>query len=685
MSTATANIDQLCINTIRTLSIDGVQAANSGHPGAPMGMAPVAYTLWTDRLRYDPTAPAWPGRDRFVLSAGHASMLIYSLLHIAGVPKLDAAGNPLDEPAVSLDDIRNFRQLGSACPGHPERGHTAGVETTTGPLGQGVSNAVGMAIAQRWLAARLNRPGFELFDYNVFAICGDGDLMEGISSEAASLAGHLRLSNLCWIYDSNRITIDGTTDLSFSESVAGRFKAYRWNVVEVDDANDLDALKRAYATFDATDDRPTMIIVHSEIGYGSPNKQGTSGAHGAPLGPDEVCLTKEAYGWPADESFLVPAEATGHFRQALAQRGGQEREAWEASFAEYAEKYPELATQWRQMQADELPEGWDADIPTFDADAKGIASRSSSAKVLNAVAQHVPWLIGGAADLAASTKTTLTFDNTGDFQAGSYAGRNFHFGIREHAMAAVLNGMALSGVRPFGSTFLVFSDYLRPGLRLSAIMHLPVIYIFTHDSLGVGEDGPTHQPVEHLAALRAIPGSLTFRPADANEAAETWRTIMPITDRPVSLALSRQNLPTLDRTKYAPAAGVARGAYVLADCEGGSPDVILLATGSEVSLCTDAFEQLTAEGIKARVVSMPCWELFEEQDDAYRQSVLPVGVTARVGVELGIRQGWDRYLGASGAMIGVDTFGASGPAEELLASMGFTAENVVAVAKGQLG
>jgi transketolase len=685
MSTATANIDQLCINTIRTLSIDAVQAANSGHPGAPMGMAPVAYTLWTERLRYDPSAPAWPARDRFVLSAGHASMLLYSLLHIAGVRKLDGSGKILDEPAVSLDDVRNFRQLGSACPGHPEHGHTSGVETTTGPLGQGVSNAVGMAIAQRWLAARLNRPGFELFDYNVFAICGDGDLMEGVSAEAASLAGHLRLSNLCWIYDSNRITIDGSTDLSFSELVAGRFGAYGWNVVEVDDANDLGALKKAYATFDATDDHPTMIIVHSQIGYGSPNKKGTSGAHGAPLGPDEVRLTKEAYGWPADKHFLVPEEATAHFRQALAERGGRERQAWDVRFAEYAEKYPELATQWRQMLSGQLPAGWDIDIPTFPADAKGIASRSSSGKVLNAIAQHVPWLIGGAADLAASTKTTLTFDDTGDFQADSYAGRNLHFGIREHAMAAVLGGMALSHMRPFGSTFLVFSDYLRPALRLSAIMRLPVIYVFTHDSLGVGEDGPTHQPVEHLAALRAIPGLLTIRPADANEVVETWRTIMPIRDRPVALALSRQDLPTLDRSKYAPATGVARGAYVLADAADGSPDVILLATGSEISLCVEAFEQLTAEGIKARVVSMPCWEWFDEQDAAYRESVLPASVTARVGVELGVRQGWDRYLGAGGEMIGVNSFGQSGPAEELLASLGFTAENVVAVAKGQLG
>ncbi|MCA9101443.1 MAG: transketolase [Planctomycetales bacterium] len=684
MSTATAQIDQLCINTIRTLSIDGVEAANSGHPGAPMGMAPVAYTLWTDRLRYDPAAPLWPARDRFVLSAGHASMLLYSLLHLAGVRKLDESGQPLDEPAVALDDLRNFRQLGSPCPGHPEHGDTTGVETTTGPLGQGVSNAVGMAIAQRWLAARMNRPGFELFDYNVYALCGDGELMEGVSSEAASLAGHLRLANLCWIYDSNRITIDGSTDLSFSESVAGRFAAYGWNVVDVDDANDLDALKQAYATFEATDDRPTMIIVRSQIAFGAPHKQGTSGAHGAPLGAEEVRLTKEAYGWPADKQFYVPDEAAEHFRQALAERGGREREAWEASFAEYAKKYPELAEQWRQMASGELPDGWDADIPTFPADAKGVASRSSSGKVLNAVAQRMPWLVGGAADLAASTKTTLTFDGTGDFQADSYGGRNLHFGIREHGMAAALNGMALSRLRPFGSTFLVFSDYLRPSLRLSAIMHLPVIYVFTHDSLGVGEDGPTHQPVEHLAALRAIPGLLTFRPADANEVAETWRTLIPIGDRPAALALSRQDLPTLDRTKYAAASGVAKGAYVLADSE-ATPDVILMATGSEVSLCIEAYEQLTAEGVQARVVSMPCWELFEEQDAAYRDSVLPAGVTARVAVELGVRQGWDRYLGPGGTMIGVTGFGASGPAEELLAARGFTVDNVLAAAKRQLG
>ncbi|MBL9123179.1 MAG: transketolase [Planctomycetaceae bacterium] len=675
------SIDQLAVNTIRTLSMDAVQAANSGHPGTPMALAPVAYALWTRVLKYDPADPLWPGRDRFILSCGHASMLLYSLLHLAGVKRADKSGKVQDQPAVSLDDIRNFRQWESRCPGHPEFGHTTGVETTTGPLGQGVGNSVGMAIAQRWLAAHFHRDGHQPFDYRIYALCSDGDLMEGLSSEAASLAGHLRLSNLCWIYDSNHITIEGNTDLAFSEDVGTRFVGFGWRVIHVDDANDLGALERAYRGFIETDDRPTLIIVRSHIAYGAPNAQDTHEAHGAPLGDAEIKLTKEAYGWPADAKFLVPPEVLEHFADTIGKRGAQQNAAWQREYQEFSQQHPELATEWRQMAARQLPEGWDAQLPSFPADPKGVASRVSSGKVLNAIAEQVPWLMGGAADLAPSTKTLLTGKGESSFQPGNYGGRNLHFGIREHAMASALNGMALSHLRPYGSTFLIFSDYLRPTNRLAALMELPVIYVYTHDSLGVGEDGPTHQPIEQLASLRAIPTLHVFRPADANEVVEAWRSIMRLQNHPAALVLTRQNLPTFDRTQFAPAAGAARGGYVLVDAPQGKPDVILLATGSEVALCVAAREQLNAAGIAARVVSLPCWELFEAQDQAYRDQVLPPNITARVAVELGVRQGWDRYLGPRGQFIGMDRFGASAPEGVLMKQYGFTVENVVAAAK----
>jgi len=685
MSVSSAiSIEQLTINTIRTLSMDAVQAAKSGHPGTPMALAPVAYSLWQNVLRFDPDSPHWPGRDRFVLSCGHASMLLYSLLHLAGVKQLDAAGKPTGELACPIEEIKRFRQLGSRCPGHPEALDTTGVETTTGPLGQGCGNSVGMAIAQRWLAAHFDRPGFKLFDYNIFAICSDGDMMEGVSNEAASIAGHLKLSNLCWIYDDNRITIEGETRLAFSEDVGMRLEGLGWNVLHVADANDLDALDRAYGDFLRTDDRPTMIIVRSHIGYGSPNKQDTNKAHGEALGEEEIRLTKRGYGWPDDAQFLVPAEAVEHFRGGVAQRGRQSREAWETQFKTYAAKFPELAQEWRTMERRELPAGWEKSLPTFPADAKGMATRISSGKVLEAVAKQVPWLIGGAADLSPSTMTHLTFEGATDFEAGNYGGRNFHFGIREHGMASAANGMALSYVRPFVATFFVFFDYLKPSLRLAALGRLPVIYVFTHDSIGLGEDGPTHQPIEHLAAARAIPNLLVIRPADANEAAEAWRVVMPLKERPAMLVLTRQNLPTVDRSKFAPAAGLARGAYVLADAPGGKPKVILMGTGSEVSLCVEAYERLTKEGIAARVVSMPCWELFDEQDAAYRDSVLPPGVTARVGVEAAAQFGWDRYLGPAGRFVGMSTFGASAPGSAAMKHFGFTADHVVAVAKEAL-
>lgn len=681
---STQELELLTINTIRTLSMDAVEAAKSGHPGTPMALAPVAYTLYNDFLRYDPSCPNWMARDRFILSCGHASMLLYSVLHLCDVKQLGADGQPTAEPAVSLDDIRKFRQLGSRCPGHPEYGHTAGVETTTGPLGQGIANSVGMAIASRWLAATYNRPGFDLFDFNVYALCGDGDLMEGISGEAASLAGHLGLSNLCWIYDDNGITIEGHTSLAFSEDVAVRFAGYGWNVVELDDVNNLEDLRGAIGVFQQTTDRPTLVIVRSVIGFGAPNKANTHGAHGAPLGENEVRLAKAAYGWPADEHFRVPDEVRNHLRCTIGMRGRQLRRAWEEKLASYRAQYPELAKQIDAIVSGELPQGWDADIKPFAADAKGIASRASSGKVLNQVAKNVPWLLGGSADLAPSNNTLLNFEKVGDFSASTPAGRNFHFGIREHAMGAIANGMALCGLRPYVATFFVFSDYLRPSIRLAALMKLPVLYVFTHDSIGVGEDGPTHQPIEQLAALRAIPGMVVMRPADANEVAEAYRTALTL-KRPVALILTRQNMPTLDRSQLGAACGVQKGAYVLAEAAGGNPRVVLAGTGSEIALCLDARQKLEAEGIPTRVVSMPSWELFDEQPQEYRDSVLPPGAMARVGVELGVRMGWERYIGRCGRFIGMNEFGVSGPVGVLLKHFGMTVDNIVAEAKSALG
>ncbi len=675
------DIDQICINTIRTLAMDAVQQANSGHPGTPMAMAPVAYCLWQKFLSFDPDDPIWPNRDRFVLSAGHASMLLYAMLHLSQVKAVNPEYETLGKLSVTLDDIKRFRQLGSKCPGHPEYRWTSGVETTTGPLGQGVATSVGMAIASQWMAQYFNRPGFEMIGFNAYALAGDGCMMEGISGEAASLAGHLKLSNLCWIYDNNHITIEGNTALAYSDDVATRFIGYGWNVTRVGDANDQEMLARAFRTFLATTDRPTLIIVDSHIAYGAPHKQDTSAAHGEPLGEDEIRLTKRNYGWPEDAKFLVPGGVYERFGELLGQRGHAAREAWMAKFAEYRAKYPELADQLYKMQKRELPDGWDADIPVFPADAKGLAGRDASAKVENAVAKRVPWLIGGAADLAPSTKTRLTFEGAGDFEAGSRAGRNFHFGIREHAMGAILNGMSLSKIRPFGSGFMIFSDYMRAPIRLSALMEIPVIFIFTHDSIGVGEDGPTHQPVEQLISLRAIPGMITLRPGDANEVAEAWRLFMRFQHEPVCLILSRQNMPTLDRTKYAAASGVTKGAYILADAKDGAPDVILIGTGSEVGLCVDAYEKLTAEGIKARVVSMPSWELFEHQPTEYRELVLPGKVQARVSVEQASTFGWDRY---AHRRIGMHTFGASAPLKELQKKFGFTPDAVVSAAKDEI-
>ncbi len=675
------NIDQICINTIRTLAMDAVQQANSGHPGTPMAMAPVTYCLWQQFLRFDPNDPIWPNRDRFVLSMGHASALLYAMLHLSQVKAVNPEYETLGKLSVTLDDIKNFRQLNSKCPGHPEYRWTSGIETTTGPLGQGVATSVGMAIASKWMAQHFNRPGFEMIGFDVYALAGDGCMMEGVSGEAASLAGHLKLSNLCWIYDNNHITIEGNTALAYSDDVATRFIGYGWNVTRVGDANDQEMLARAFRTFQATSDRPTLIIVDSHIAYGAPNKQDTSAAHGEPLGEAEIKLTKKNYGWPEDAKFLVPAGVYERFQELLANRGHSAREAWMTKFEEYKKQHPQLAEQLHQMQKRELPRGWDAEIPTFPADPKGMAGRDASGKVENAIAKRVPWLIGGSADLAPSTKTRLTIDGAGDFEAGSYAGRNFHFGIREHAMGSILNGMSLSKLRAFGSGFLIFSDYMRAPIRLSAIMEIPVVYIFTHDSIGVGEDGPTHQPVEQLISLRAIPGLITMRPGDANEIAEAWRIIMQFRHEPVCLILSRQNIPTFDRTKYAPATGVAKGAYVLADAKGGAPDVILIGTGSEVALCVDAYEKLTAEGIKARVVSMPSWELFEHQSAEYRESVLPASVKARVSVEQASTFGWDRY---AGRRIGMHTFGASAPLKELQKKFGFTPDAVVAAAKEEM-
>ena len=678
-------LDQLCINTIRTLSIDAVQKANSGHPGAPMGLAPVAYSLWQEFLRYDPQDPHWPNRDRFVLSNGHASMLLYSLLYLTGVREVSADGKVLSSPAVSLDEIKNFRQLGSKTPGHPEYGLTTGVETTTGPLGQGVATSVGMAIAQRWLAAHFNRPGFDLFTYNTWVLCGDGDMMEGISSEAASVAGHLKLGNLCWIYDNNKITIEGKTDLAFDEDVDARFKAYGWDVAHVHDANDLDALANAYRHALSVTDHPKLIIVDSHIGYGAPHRQDTKEAHGEPLGEDEVKLTKRFYGWPEDAKFLVPEGVRENFSAVMGKRGHQLSSGWRALFQKYATQFPDLAEQFTCMGKRELPNGWDKELPTFAADAKGLATRDSSSKVLNAIAKNDPWLMGGSADLYPSTKTRLTFEGANDFEASQHNARNFHFGIREHAMGAIVNGMALSYLRSYGSTFLIFSDYMKPAIRLSAIMEIPSIWIYTHDSIGVGEDGPTHQPIEQLPTLRAVPGLMTIRPADANEVVEAWKVIMHLKKEPVALILTRQALPTLDRTKYAPATGVARGGYILADSEGGAPQVVLIGTGSEIYLCIDAYEKLKAEGIRARVVSIPCWDLFDHQDQSYRDHVLPPSVTARVAVEQASVLGWERYTGSSGRIIGMRSFGASAPLKDLQKKFGFTVDAVAQAARELIG
>ncbi|KQO05604.1 MULTISPECIES: transketolase [Sphingomonas] len=669
--------ERLAIDTIRTLSMDAVQKANSGHPGTPMALAPVGYTLWSKFLRYDPKHADWPNRDRFVLSVGHASMLLYSLIHLAKIEEIDADGNKTGKEAVSLADIEQFRQLSSKTPGHPEYRHTTGVETTTGPLGQGCGNSVGMAIAERWLAARYNKDGFTLFDHDVYTICGDGDMMEGVSAEAASLAGHLKLSNLCWIYDSNHISIEGATDLAFDEDVGLRFDAYGWNVIHIDDANDTAALSRAIETFKATNDKPTFIVVHSVIGYGSP-KAGSEKAHGEPLGEENIRLTKQAYGWPEDKSFYVPDGVIEHFNGAIAERGAKLRDEWVALTDKYRGAYPELSAELDLLLKDELPEGWDADIPTFEADAKGVASRDSGGKVLNAIAAKVPWLIGGSADLAPSTKTDIKGQPS--FEAENYAGRNFHFGIREHGMGAIVNGMALSHLRSYGSTFLVFADYMRAPVRLSAIMEVGAIWVFTHDSIGVGEDGPTHQPIEHLATLRAIPGLDTIRPSDANEVVAAWKAVLKDASTPAALIMSRQALPTLDRTKYASADGLEKGGYVLADSD-GTPDVILIATGSEVSLVVEAHEKLTADGVKSRVVSMPSWYRYELQDAAYKESVLPREVRARVAVEMAGSIGWDRYVGLDGATVTMSTFGASAPLAKLQDKFGFTVDNVVKVAR----
>ncbi|KQR87740.1 transketolase [Sphingomonas sp. Leaf343] len=668
--------ERLAIDTIRTLSMDAVQKANSGHPGTPMALAPVGWTIWNRFLRYDPAHPDWPNRDRFVLSVGHASMLLYSILHLAGVAEIDAEGNKTGKEAVSLDDIRQFRQLSSKTPGHPEYRHTTGVETTTGPLGQGCGNSVGMAIAERWLAARYNRDGFKLFDHDVYTVCGDGDMMEGVSAEAASLAGHLKLSNLCWVYDSNHISIEGGTDLAFDEDVGLRMKAYGWNVIHVDDANDIAALTSAFETFRATTDRPTFIVVHSVIGWGSP-KAGSEKAHGEPLGEDNIRATKKAYGWPEDEQFRVPDGVVDSFRGAVSDRGQPLRDAWVKLTDAYRSSHPEQAAELDLLLKDKLPDDWDADIPVFPADAKGVASRDSGGKVLNAIVGKTPWLIGGSADLAPSTKTDIK--GAPSFEADNYGGTNFHFGVREHGMGAVVNGMALSHLRSYGSTFLVFADYMRAPIRLSAIMELGAIWVFTHDSIGVGEDGPTHQPIEHLATLRAIPGLDTIRPGDANETAWAWRAALEKADRPTALILSRQALPTLDRDKYASAEGVMKGGYVLADSE--NPQVILIATGSELSLVVEAHERLKAEGVASRVVSMPSWYRYELQDQAYRDSVLPRDMTARVAVEMAGSMGWDRYVGFDGATITMSTFGASAPIAKLQDKYGFTVDNIVKVAR----
>lgn len=675
------DIDQLAINTIRTLAMDAVQAADSGHPGTPMAMAPLAYALWSRFLSFDPNDPIWPNRDRFVLSMGHASMLLYSLLHLSQVKAVNAKYENLGSLSVTLEDIRHFRQLDSKCPGHPEYRWTSGIETTTGPLGQGVATSVGMAIASRWMADHFNRPDFPMIDYDVYALCGDGDMMEGVSSEAASLAGHLQLSNLCWIYDNNKITIEGSTALAFTEDVAARFSGYGWNVLRISDANDLDLIDQALKRFQEVRSQPTLIIVDSHIAWGSPNKQGKSSAHGEPLGEEEIRLTKRFYGWPEEAKFLVPPEVVQRFQETLGKRGGALRTEWMALFERYRAHYPELANELYRMQHRELPEGWDAPIPSFPANPKGMATRESSGKILNVYGERIPWLLGGAADLAPSTKTLLTFEGAGSLERDTPGGRNLHFGIREHAMGSILNGLALSKLRPYGAGFLIFSDYMRPTLRLASLMEIPVIYIFTHDSIGLGEDGPTHQPIEQIASLRAIPGLITMRPCDANEVIEMWRYVLNLRHEPAALILSRQALPTLDRTKYASADGLHKGAYILADAENGRPDLIFLATGSEVALCIEAHEALKSEGIATRVVSMPSWEVFDHQDESYRNHVLPPEITARISVEQASTFGWERYVGSQGRCIGMKTFGASAPLKELEKKFGFTESNLVTQAK----
>jgi len=678
-------LDQLSINCIRTLSIDAVQQAKSGHPGTPMALAPLVYTLWNRVMRFDPQDPIWPNRDRFVLSNGHASMLLWSALHLAGVRAVNADYEHLGQPAVSLDDVRRFRQLGSKAPGHPEYHWVSGVEATTGPLGQGVAMSVGMAIAQKWLANRYNRPDYEVFDYNTYAICGDGCMMEGVASEAASLAGHLALDNLCWVYDNNHITIDGATSIAFTEDVAARFLGYGWNVLRVGDANDIDRIERAFDAFHKTKERPTFIILDSHIGYGSPHKQDTAAAHGEPLGEEEVRLVKRDYGWPEDATFLIPDAVRECFAAGIGKRGAEARARWTELFAKYRSGYPELATEIDLIQRRELPAGWDARLPVFPPDAKGVAGRDASGRTLNVLAQNVPWLLGGSADLASSCRTGLTFEGAGDFEPGFPDGRNLHFGVREHAMAAIVNGLSLSKLRAFGATFFIFSDYARPAIRLSALMELPTIFVFSHDAMGDGEDGPTHQPVEQLASLRAIPGLVLLRPADANEVVEAYRYIMKLRHEPAALALSRQSLPTLDRSKYAPASGLAHGAYVLGDAPGGDPEVIVIGSGSEVSLCVQAHEKLLAEGIRSRVVSMPSWDIFEHQTPEYRDSVLPPHVTARLAVEQASTLGWERYVGGLGRIIGMKTFGSSAPLKELQRKFHFEPERVTEIAKELLG
>jgi transketolase len=678
-------LDQLAINTIRTLSIDAVQQANSGHPGTPMALAPLVYTIWNRVLRFDPQDPIWPNRDRFVLSNGHASMLLWSVLYLTGTRAVNADYESVGKPSVTLDDIRQFRQLTSKAPGHPEYHWVSGVEATTGPLGQGIATSVGMAIARKWLASRYNKPSFDLFDYDIYTVCGDGCLMEGVGSEAASLAGHLALDDLCWIYDNNRITIDGNTRITFTEDVAARFLAYHWNVLRVGDANDLESIEEALAVFRKTKDRPTLIILDSHIGYGSPHKVDTPAAHGEPLGEDEVKLVKRAYHWPENAKFLVPDGVIEHFADGIGQRGGTARRDWEAMFAKYRERLPDLAAEIDQMQRRELPHGWDRNLPTFPPDPKGIAGRDASSQVLNVIAQNIPWFLGGSADLASSNRTALKFAGAGEFEPGAPDGRNLHFGIREHAMAAIVNGLSLSKLRAYGSTFFIFSDYARPAIRLSALMELPTIFVFTHDAMGDGEDGPTHQPVEQLISLRAIPGLVVLRPADANEVVEAYRYILQLRHQPAVLALSRQQLPTFDRRKYTSADGVARGAYIMADAPGASPEIILIASGSEVALVVQAHETLTAQGIRSRLVSMPSWDIFEHQPRSYREDVLPPAVKARIAVEQSSVLGWDRYVGAAGRVIGMETFGASAPLKELQHKFGFEPERVVAAAMEVLG